>query len=349
MNNSGSPRPGAKKLGAINRNAVTVSQGELVRLSSLQADRSLPMLIEPNLEELDLIRWAASNRELIEKHLLEHGGILFRNFGVRTPEYFEQFIAAACEPAMEYKERSSPRSQVSGNIYTSTDYPADHSIFLHNEHSYSHVVPLKILFFCLIPAEQRGETPIADCRKIFRRIDPMIRERFARLGWMYVRNFGDGYGLPWQTVFQTDDQAAVERYCLQAGIEVQWKVGNRLRTRQVRPAIAKHPKTGEEIWFNHLTFFHVSTLEPAIRDALQAEFKEEDLPNNTYYGDGSQIEPSVLDELRDAYLQEKVMFPWQQGDVLLLDNMLTAHGREPFVGPRKTLVGMAEAYRRTDI
>ena len=29
---------------------------------------------------------------------------------------------------------------------------------------------------------------------------------------MYVRNFGDGFGLDWRTVFQTDDRAAVEAH-----------------------------------------------------------------------------------------------------------------------------------------
>jgi hypothetical protein len=63
---------------------------------------------------------------------------------------------------------------------------------------------------------------------------------------------------------------------------------------------------------------------------------------NTYYGDGSPIEPKVLDQLRAAYNAETVSFPWQKGDLLMLDNMLVAHGRSPFVGPRQILVGMAE-------
>ncbi len=107
--------------------------------------------------------------------------------------------------------------------------------------------------------------------------------------------------------------------------------------------------TGESVWFNHATFFHVSTLEASTRDALLAEFKEEDLPNNTYYGDGSQIEPQVLDELRDAYRQELVLFPWQQGDLLMIDNMLTAHSRTPYVGERNILVAMSTPYSRSDI
>src|SRR6185436_3872122 len=195
---------------------------------------------------------------------------------------------------------------------------------------------------CTTAARQGGETPIADCRNVFNRIDPAIRERFIEKGWMYVRNFRKGFGLPWQTVFQTTDRAAVEEYCRQNDILVEWSDGDRLRTRAVRPAVVRHPQSGELSWFNHATFFHVSTLEPEVRDALLANFGADDLPANTYYGDGTPIEPATLDHLREAYQRETIAFPWHEGDVLLLDNALVAHGRAPYAGPRKVLVGMAE-------
>ncbi|MCA1614515.1 MAG: TauD/TfdA family dioxygenase, partial [Acidobacteria bacterium] len=274
------------------------------------------------------------------------GGILFRGFDVKSAADFEQVIVAVAGHSLEYRERSSPRSQVGGNIYTSTDYPSAQSIFVHNENSYQQSWPLLIFFFCETPSEAGGETPIADCRNVLRRIPPAVRERFERKGWMYVRNFGDGFGLDWQTVFQTSDRSVVEAHCRANGIVAEWGERNRLRTRAVRPAIARHPRTGEDVWFNHATFFHVTTLEPGIRQALLAEFGGDDLPSNTFYGDGSPIEPSVLEELREAYRQETVTFPWRKGDVLLLDNMLAAHGRAPYVGARKVLVGMAEPVSR---
>ena len=162
---------------------------------------------------------------------------------------------------------------------------------------------------------------------------------------MYVRNFGEGFGLPWETVFQTHNRQEVKAFCDDQGIEFEWKTGNKLRTRQIRPAISKHPSTGDLVWFNHAVFFHISTLEIGIRTALLSEFSEAELPHNTYYGDGSTIPADVLDKLRDIYQQNTIVFPWQQGDILMLDNMLTAHGRKPFVGKRKVVVGMSEPWK----
>ena len=213
---------------------------------------------------------------------------------------------------------------------------------LHSENSYAHTWPLKLFFFCDLPPSQGGETPIVDTRRVLAGIDPRIRDRFEEKGVLYVRNYGSGLGLSWQEAFQTSDKSALEASCKKSGYQVEWRDGDRLRTRRVGQAVIKHPHTGELVWFNHAAFFHVTALPAAIRDALLSEFAEEDLPNNTYYGDRSPIEPSVLDEIREAYRQATVTFPWQMHDVLMLDNMLTAHGRAAYAGDRRILVGMAE-------
>lgn len=333
---------------AVRQEAVRPGE-ELITAGSLPTGGALPLVIRPAVEGASLTQWAEAGRDFLDAQLLRHGGLLFRDFKVTTPAEFEQFIRAAAGELLEYRERSSPRTQVGGNVYTSTDYPAGKSIHLHNENSYQDTWPARIFFYCATAAREGGETPIADCRKVLARLSPGTRERFARKKWMYVRNYGDGFGLSWQAVFQTDDPAQVERHCREHDIEVEWKEGGRLRTRAVRPAISKHPQTGELTWFNHAAFFHVTSLDDGMREALLEVFAEDDLPSNTFYGDGSTIEPEVLDEVRAAYHQETVVFPWQEGDVLMLDNMLVAHARRPFVGPRKVLVGMARPVSRRDV
>ncbi|HEV2146071.1 MAG TPA: TauD/TfdA family dioxygenase [Longimicrobiaceae bacterium] len=349
MSTTDQSRTGAPAFRAGPRRTIGGAQESLIREDLLRPGQELPLVIRPAVAGLDPLAWASGNRELIEGRLRKHGAILFRGFPIPTVETFHAFVEAAVGELMEYRERSSPRHEEGERVYTSTDYPADQRIFLHNEHSYARRFPLKLFFFCLTPAEEGGQTPIADTRRIFQRVDPAIRDRFAEKGWRYVRNFGDGFGLPWQTVFQTSDPREVEEYCARNGIECEWKPGNRLRTWQTRPAIAVHPRTGEETWFNHATFFHVTTLPREMREALLADFAEGDLPNNTYYGDGSPIEPETMEALRAAYQAETVMFDWEAGDVLLVDNMLASHARESFRGPRRVLVAMADPYERTDL
>jgi alpha-ketoglutarate-dependent taurine dioxygenase len=348
MPNDSQRRPSGSPVLPRHAVPVRVSQQDLVHLRQIP-ECVLPLVIEPVVDGLDPSTWAQNNRELIDAELPHHGALLFRGFDLRTVAAFERFTTAVSVERMEYRDRSSPRHEVGAQVYTSTDYPPDQSIFPHNEQSYSLTFPRRIFFFCLTSPREGGRTPIADCRKVYGRLSHETRQRFVERKWMYVRNFGDGFGLPWQSVFQTSDRSAVEEHCRSTGIECEWKSGDRLRTRQVRPVLAKHPQTGEMIWFNHVTFFHVSTLPAAVQAALTTTFAAEDLPNNTYYGDGSAIEPEVIEELRRAYTDELVSFEWRAGDVLLLDNMLTAHAREPYVAPRRVLVAMTDPHHREDL
>ena len=337
-----------KKFKKTQPKALNLDQGELVKKSFLSTGDRIPLLIEPRLDILDLPGWMKNNWQSVQADLLKHGALLFRGFDVPDQATFARVVSATSVPLMQYMEGATPRTELGGKVYTSTEYPPDQSIALHNELTYVMSWPMKIWFYCLQPAQQQGETPIADVRNVLRRLDPKIKERFAERGWLLVRNFGEGLSLPWRTSFHLETQLELEAYCRGARIDWLWKANDGLQTRQRRPAIAEHPVTGELVWFNHVAFWHVSSLEPQLREAMFALFGEENLAYNTYYGDGTPIEDSIIAEIREAYRQETILFPWQHGDILMLDNMLVAHGRSPFVGPRKILVAMGDAYTRSD-
>jgi alpha-ketoglutarate-dependent taurine dioxygenase len=334
-------------IGGVTRKPVTQGQTSWVRTEFPSQSGKNTVVITADVEGLQLQPWSKNNRSVIADSLRRYGAVLFRNFAVAGWDHFEHFMTDFAGDLLEYKERSSPRHQVQGKIYSSTDYPAHQSIFLHNENSYQHMWPMKIAFYCHIPAQDGGETPIADTREIFRLLSSATLKRFTEKRCMYVRNFDGQFGLPWQVVFQTHNRDEVENYCRRVGMTCEWRGENHLRTRSVRSAIATHPQTGESLWFNHLAFFHCSTLEPEVREGLLATMKEEDLPSNSYYGDGQPIEPEVLDEIREAYRKAAIVFSWHKGDVLILDNMLMAHSRAPFKGERKIMVAMAEPYGPT--
>jgi len=323
-------------------NPIAMAYPTPVKFGHVQSDSILPLLIEAVAAETDLVAWAAAHRDELEMLLHQAGGILFRGFGIDSAEKFESLIQAISGSLLDYSYRSTPRTVVSGRIYTSTEYPPHQTIPLHNENAYAHDWPLKIWFFSLQCADTGGETPIADSRRVYQRIPPSIRERFERKRVMYVRNYGSGFDLPWQEVFQTTSRDEVEKFCTSTGIQFEWLADDRLRTRQTCQAVASHPTTGEMVWFNQAHLFHVSRLPAEVREAMRSIFSEEDLPRNVFYGDGSAINPTDLDVICEAYERERVVFPWSNGDVLLLDNMLAAHGRNPFTGKRQVVVGMAE-------
>lgn len=287
----------------------------------------------------------ATLRELAAAHLHDQGGVLFRGFRKGAVADFRSFAASFGGELLPYEFGSTPRSRIEGGggsgVYSSTEYPAHQWIPQHNEQSYTHPWPATIWFYCDVEPQDAGETPLADSREVLRRIDPAVRRRFADKGLMYVRNYGGGLDLPWEQVFNTDDRAAVERFCRARDIAWEWLDDSRLRTRQIRPSEAIHPATGAAVWFNQAHLFHISALEPDLRETLLAVVDEPDLPRNVLYGDGSPIEDDALDGIRAVYQGAMLCFPWRDGDILLLDNMLMTHGRAPFTGPRRILVAMA--------
>lgn len=313
-----------------------------VNLGFLRPNSPLPLVLRPATRGLNLIEWAKSNLGYIDSALLQHGAVLFRGFGLAEVADFEQLIDAVSGPLLNCSYRSTPRSVVAGSIYSSTEYPAHQSIPLHNENSYSRSWPMKIWFFSMQVAEQGGATLIADSRKIFKAISPDICDCLVRKGLLYVRNYGIGLDLPWQEVFQTSSKAVVEDFCRKSDMKFEWLSDDQLRTRQVCQVVERHPRTGEMVWFNQAHLFHVSRLPQEVREWLMLTLGEPNLPRNVYFADGSSIDAEMIDEIARVCEKQSIAFPWHAGDVLLLDNMLTAHGRKPFVGTREVVVGMAE-------
>jgi alpha-ketoglutarate-dependent taurine dioxygenase len=321
--------------------AVSIAPREVVK-SELSFDASLPLCFEPQARgALDLADWARANLLLIEEKLSKHGALLFRNFTVNSVKEFENFAAAVC-PSLFHENGEHPRKSVSGKVYTPVFYPPDRQLLWHNENSFNHRWPMKIFFGCLRPADEGGETPLVDSRQVYERLPPELRDEFRSKKIMYVRNYGGGLGLDWQTVFNTSSRAEVEAHCRNALMSWEWKEGDRLKTTCVRPAVIPHPKTGQLSWFNQAQHWHVSCLDQATRESITRQFALDDYPRHCYFGDGTNITDEMMNLILKAYASLEVVFAPRKGDVLLVDNVATAHARKPFAGPREVLVSMGE-------
>jgi alpha-ketoglutarate-dependent taurine dioxygenase len=313
-----------------------------VNEANLELIDGMRLLLNVETQGIKSVDWARQNQAEVAQLLKTNGALLIRGLKVASSKQFGQLLEIFFDqPLMPYVYRSTPRTEVRNNVFTATEYPADQVIQQHNENAYSRQWPDRIGFLCLLPSQSGGETPISDSNAVYNALPEVIREKFARLQVLYVRNYSD-IDLPWSEVFQTTDKAEVERFCQQNDMQYQWLDNNELRTRQINPAVMKHPVSGEMLWFNQAHLFHVSALAPELRETLEQSLGEDLLPRNTYYGDGSPIEPEVLATIHSAYETAKVRFQWQKNDLLLLDNLQFGHGREAYEGARKVLTGMTK-------
>ncbi len=108
MNQPKTNKPNIKKLASSKRKTVTLSQEKLIQLDFLDSHSSLPLVITANVEGLSLVNWAKIQKELIDKKIIQHGGILFRNFRVNDIPEFAEFIKTIAGDLLEYSYRFYP-------------------------------------------------------------------------------------------------------------------------------------------------------------------------------------------------------------------------------------------------
>jgi len=288
------------------------------------------------------VRWLESNRGEIRRLLDVYGALYVRGLPITNVTEFGRIRDMLIRSRASYREKATPRSEFGDDVYSSTDFPRSEMIRAHNENSYTLSFPGTLIFCCLDAADEGGATPVVDVRRVLRSIPESLVDKFRSVGWGLTRNYVDLIGLNWQTAFGTDNPADVAIYCDRNRIAYSWSDNGWLRTTQRRSALITHPRTGDEVWFNHVAFWSEWSLGADVREALTDGFGRENLPFNTSFGDGSLIGPDEHRIIEQAYERESVRESWQPGDLLIVDNLLAAHGREPFTGSRNILVAMGD-------
>jgi alpha-ketoglutarate-dependent taurine dioxygenase len=273
--------------------------------------------------------------------LVKEKALVFRGFGI-TAESYDEVATALLPRRLAYIHGNSPRTKVGQNVYTSTEYPREFTISMHNEMSYAHTWPSRLLFFCEQAPTSGGATPVVDGQLWLQSIDPEIRDAFAG-GVRYIQNLHDGYGLgkSWQATFETEDPSEVEAFLDNAGADWKWKSDGTLWISQLRPAMTRHPVTDTEVWFNQADQFHVAGLGDDAREMAEL-LSEDEMPQSVTFADGSPIPAEYITHIQETGLRLAVDVEWQTGSLLLIDNVLVGHGRRPFAGPRRVLVAMSD-------
>ncbi|WP_369393832.1 TauD/TfdA family dioxygenase [Streptomyces sp. CG1] len=311
----------------------------------LQPDRPALLHVDP-LD--DAPSWVAEHREALRAQVTEHGALIVRGLGLRDIDQVATVFARVADDLMTEREAFAPREAHRPGLYASTTWPANQPMCMHHELSYPLQVPGLMLFACLTAPEQGGATAVADAEQVLRALPTGLTERFEREGWVLTRTYNDEIGASLAESFGTGDRAEIERYCRANAIDFTWQPDGTLRTEQRRSAVVRHPLTGRRCWFNQIAFLNEWTLAPEVREYLVDVYGEDGLPFNTRYGDGSPIGEDVVQLINSTYEAHTRRDPWRAGDLLLVDNIRTAHSREAFTGAREVLVGMAEPLRPAD-
>src|SRR5262245_40042355 len=295
----------------------------------------------------DPARWVSAHRNALRAFVGEQGSLMVRGLGLRdaaeTEEVFRELGGLMAE-----REAFTPRRRYSEGVYSTSKWPPNQHMCMHHELSYAVEFPSLMLFACLVAPTGGGETPVADSQAVLQALPAELVERFERVGWLLIRNYNEDIGASIAEAFGSDDRRAVENYCRASAIQFEWQPDGGLRTWQRRSAVVRHPRTGQPCWFNQIAFLNEWTMEPELREYLVDIYGEDGLPFNTRFGNGDRIGADVVQAINELYEAHTLREQWQAGDLLLVDNVRTAHGREPFDGSREIIVAMADAVNVAD-
>ena len=310
----------------------------------LQSDPGRPPVLRAD-PAGDAPGWAAEHRAAVRGVVAEHGSVLVRGLGLVDVAEAGAVFRSLTPTLVDEREAFAPREPHPGGVYSATPWPPNQPMCMHHELSYTLDPPGLLMFACLRAPTEGGATALADAPSVLETLPAELVERFEREGWILTRSYNDEIGATVAESFGTDDRATVEQYCRANAIEVQWQPDGGLRTRQRRPAVVRHPVSGRRCWFNQVAFLNEWTLAPEVREYLVEVYGADGLPFTTRFGNGDPIGEDVVSVINAAYESQTVREPWQTGDLLLVDNVRTAHSREPYRGPREVVVAMAKPQR----
>jgi alpha-ketoglutarate-dependent taurine dioxygenase len=298
----------------------------------------------------DPAQWAEQHREALRAAVDEHGAVLVRGLGLQTAdEVAAVFRELAPGGLMPDREAFAARRPYAEGVYSSLTWPANQPMCMHPELSYAEEFPGLLLFACLQAPDAGGVTGVADARAVLEALPEDLVRRFEEEGWLLARSYNEDVGASYEEAFGVADRAGVEDYCRSHAIEFEWQSDGELRTRQRRPAVVRHPETGQRCWFNQVAFLSEWTIAPEIREYLVDVYGPEGLPFNTRFGTGEPIGEDVVALVNGVYEEHTLRTPWEPGDLMLVDNIRMAHSREAYAGDREVLVGMAEPRRTADL
>ncbi|GKA32441.1 clavaminate synthase-like protein [Tanacetum coccineum] len=206
--------------------------------------------------------------------------------------------------------------------------------------------PSKLFFFCEEAPGSGGQTPIVLSHIIYEKMKEKHPEFVAQLeeqGMTYKKMMNDedhesSYtGRGWKSAYNADDKNILEEMVAELGTKLEW-IGNAVKLiTGPLPAIRIFDQESQhKVWFNNLSTGKIGVMTNDIHD--QDAFVE--------LGNGDLVPEQAKKDCLEILEEECVVIPWKKGDVMLVNNLMVLHARQPVLKPPRRVYD-AEVSART--
>lgn len=303
---------------------------------------------------VDTIKALQAKDGILTKKLALHGTLLFRGLPINGAHDFSKFAHAFGYKPHEIIGIVVDRPLLAPNIGPANEAPKEVLVYNHNESPQVPHAPEYIFFYSHKAPHKGGESPIASSLELFHRaqqeIPNFIHELaekgiLSRVTYKVDQQYKGGATLKQsfgKHVQPGDDEATrlskieaqIARYGRGKHTTWEWTDDGGLILEHRLPVIRTQPQTGLPTLFTGLAAYYKNAkVNGAGRNITQQ-----------LYGDGTPIPEEYLARLADLTDEIRVLHKWQQGDVLVYDNVIAQHGREPWEGEQGDRVIMANLF-----
>ncbi|TIB78811.1 Clavaminate synthase-like protein [Wallemia mellicola] len=287
------------------------------------------------------------------------GGVLIRGLPTKTPEAISSAIKClGVGEQFSQLGASGKRSTLASELQTSNEGPKTLRMWQHNERARYTTFPTHIIFsaYRFTPLSG-GRTPICSSIEVFERIEKELpefldelvkRKLITKQYYPHPSRVGKDNPFSWRqadtfghNILPEDDDATAhqkaESKAKELG-EVTWDEDDALTVTMKLPGVRRIK--------GHATFFNgLGGRWGMIKQRGAVDYPHIGRDGMKYlpplYGDGSSIPIEYLDKVLKIQDDVTIYIPWQEGDILVLDNFKVQHAREPWSGEQHDRIILA--------
>ena len=340
---------------------VLPSSNQRALLHPLPTDTVIPLAlraVSQGSTEVDLnagieIIKSLQRQNILTKKLSEHGVLLLRGLPIHDAQDFSKVAHAFGYKPHELLGGIAHRPLLAPNVVPANELAKEEQIYSHSESTITPHSPSYVFFYAHRAPEKGGEGSVASCLELFQRAQqemPEFMSELAERGMLYTVTYqlgkpATGYSALEEAFGRIDEgldaktmraqvEAQIARYGRGKNTTWQW-TDTSLILKHRLPALRTHPDTKFPAFFTGIAAYYKIVM--ANRASGKAFPRQQ-------FGDGTPIPEKYLERLVEITEDIRVLHKWQQGDLLVYDNLLTQHGREPWEGKQEDRVVMASFF-----